>query len=1579
MLSRGKSKLDLEKLQDSRNNSIAGSDITLSMPNTERRISKLFQEGGFDPLSPRPDIVVPMPVVPLPPTTNSSNSQKDGEVFILSNLSIKEVQNAAWNDDNRLYVLIDYSLNNCLRRSETQSAKSNHIQWAGNMISVPVSTSINEKLHHGELLKFFVYHECLAIQDKLVGLLEVFLPSLYLDNKTIVRNSQFVGDLYDSTNLVKRKRKGILSFEWRICKGKPSDSNYSPRVRDDASKVSKMSSLAEQRLESSSVMTKFVDVHDNQQDINGLSPSLVLAAANTLHGWENDDNVANPYYEDTKVYVPKPAKKTTNIDLMNNHDFRSSEIKRGISGNGINNRKDELDNHKRGIAMSKEDIAVESISHQANSEAIVPQRPKLERSSSHNSAATNNGLSVLTEKTKKSIGSAVTGNTVAKNDIRTSINDDQVSKVREMNDKIVKATSKNKKKSSKVAYHSTKSGFTVEHDITCIFDQAFYMALLKISASFTIRMKELIVLLDSLEIPVNTSYVFNSSGETNSIVDESNAWLEECVQLPINHSTSFAATIADILEQRPYILSNSSSVHTVILTENQSILAIKQLIQLIKGPYNPIRESILFSCGSKEKRSQDSQLSRRPRKISSDGMQQILRAMNLVRRNSEQNSAEQLFQNIDGKDFLELPATMLSSHYGITASVLQARVLAYQSTLQILDSAWDRGIRPQDPINQESSSAMSVADSHSTQSKEKGKSTRRKSERGNVREEDFEDFTEITILPQSGNSNNGYSTLGTPLHVTTNPSSSVQGSPTSSNGGTSSLGATSILKRSNRKYFQIADANMLFQAYISHNRAYGWGFSLANLTGLSNAIGGFFGYQVDASGLMPNSSGGNGENQSILSMPATTALENTFANNFNNRDMLWLMLDFPSEEVKAMTLHSLQNLLYPSLQQQSNGGSTPLAPFLMQIVSVMMVNSANSAHPGIVNNANGPVVNGNLNNTWGSFTSAALGPGMGSLNGAIMNNTAGGINGSIQTELCVCVLRRCCTLSDPRTVHSNAVSGTELLLRRIKHVSVDEIRLGMEARVVNFSILQRLCDRYDWFDKPSDDILHQFANKRVEIVSIAELISKQRVGVRLLKTNICDAIPIEALLPIQSSLSVIDEEKRPADIKGENVDNGQDNGKNIKLKRGTSEPLKDHQDKPSKPKSKKKKKRVYGSDDESSEEVESLDLENLSVEDHAELKKVKKKSDDAISSSAPNYTKPKSLGTTSTINRATSVNQSNNQKEKDLSWLKPVPKLHTQLFQFDQSGNNNNTLVVEDIVSPRPESPIQMPIPDENIPIPSVGVPQSKVAVWDAVLDLNQAEYTQGVIPVSPEDSPIQNSRRKTRVGTGKSAASHRPSSATGSAPKKRRDDDLKQDPIVMGIAGAGFNAAEKKWNEPIAVAPPATAPMTTTPNLGNKRPKSAVTAINQKKTMVATGYTPYQDIIPDVILPSENERTGLVGVALHIANAPRSEIRPSTASPSTRSPVVRTNGNKAQVREIYQYQDTDDALLKSPSDRNIKFEVNVSQQNKGHTKNSSNNEQDKLFNEVVGKVDEIRHKPKSLQEALYYNREVARTEREAQ
>lgn len=80
--------------------------------------------------------------------------------------------------------------------------------------------------------------------------------------------------------------------------------------------------------------------------------------------------------------------------------------------------------------------------------------------------------------------------------------------------------------------------------------------------------------------------------------------------------------------------------------------------------------------------------------------------------------------------------------------------------------------------------------------------------------------------------------------------------------------------------------------------------------------------------------------------------------------------------------------------------------------------------------------------------------------------------------------------------------------------SVTQFTVGMNVQISDIERLASAYDRFEWWERPPEDILQAFAGSMGEVISVAQLSDPHRlVGVRVMKDGkeIIDAVPVEAL------------------------------------------------------------------------------------------------------------------------------------------------------------------------------------------------------------------------------------------------------------------------------------------------------------------------------------------------------------------------------------------------------------------------------------------------------------------------------------
>jgi hypothetical protein len=481
-------------------------------------------------------------------------------------------------------------------------------------------------------------------------------------------------------------------------------------------------------------------------------------------------------------------------------------------------------------------------------------------------------------------------------------------------------------------------------------------------------LKEFVILLDSMEVPISDSYqsyllpssprhedkdsskrgyTRGNKGYQNS--DEDN----EIICFPINHPSAFAASLVDLLTTRYSQIVKEEYQNNLsdFLTPKKLTQCIKNLIHLLKIEYLNIRGMILLACAGKShlitgqeeptnstqnpsidnkdrKKILSSKLSftstnsnsiqqeymtlnesitKRPSQFSPPVMKSIILSMNLFGNTSSSSSASTSSQQVDlpsfldalnGKDFLQLTTKETKKKLKIKSSVLISRLELYQSTLSIIDSCWDRGIRPQDKplsISQHNISSASPSTSTTANNLLLRSISRQIVEK--TRSIDTSSFNNTHTSSPFGNTNN-------------NNNNSNQNHNNNSKGNRK---ASSSLHNEEPILFTIHESNDLFQSYLSYNRAFGWNFTINFLTILANNISGLYCYQIqDIKQLAVN------ELNDLYSQSSASNNTDNLKNSLKN-DFLWVSIVFPSDEIYHQMMKSMKMMIDQQQQQMSTG------------------------------------------------------------------------------------------------------------------------------------------------------------------------------------------------------------------------------------------------------------------------------------------------------------------------------------------------------------------------------------------------------------------------------------------------------------------------------------------------------------------------------------------------------------------------------------------------------------------------------------------------------------------------------------
>lgn len=978
----------------------------------------------------------PSPVLsPLP-----VHSIPQGLVVTLQNMAVCDVANVAWNENNNLYILIENQ--SWLFKTDVLYESGTKGHWKGNIVNLDLFSS-SPRGNSSNTIKMFVHHACWAIQDKLIGFCEIPI-SVFNPSSPSFDLNDYSTVLYDSTNLIKRKVRGSLSFQWKFEKGTQSVANISPRIREEGSRLS--------AIDAASVISKYVDVADNHQVVNGISPRQVVNAANILQGWEGPDPATNSKYSKSKPMastkdipkVPKiPLEKATQqaipIPISTKITEDKSPSTRMKTRKPTTNVDTTSSNGNHATTSPISTARISNITEEQNANAVVAS-PRQKRKSSISSTNRRPSTTPLSFSVKV----------------------------------------------------SKEIDFSIDHSIDYVFDQAFLFSLLKLSSHCTFSIQDLIILLDSLEIPINEPFlsVLNQSERTKPTSSgdrHTEEIFKESISFPINHPTSFAASIIDIIQNKyPMIISPDVSLPQ-LLTPLKVVQCLLSLIDLLKINYVNIRGLIFLACSGKSEEEFGQSIKRksykatgasknnnnldvesvmrRPTHFTSPIMKTILQS---IRHSPSLSSSTSITSNTDffssglsGKDFLQLSSKDFTNNFSMRSSLLMTRIKLYQSTLNILESCWDRGIRPQDkPLSFKNQSSNELSTSTSF-----------------FQQPSYQQITRTLSRQMVDKTKSFDGSINNSSHLLSNTKGGKDDTTHSSNSQNGTI--------NNANFFLILqDPQLVLNQYLSLNRAFGWNYSVSLLTVIANQISGCYCYQLPNSDRLTSH-----ELEDFYSKPVGRN------NNSNNN----------------------RNTSYASSSGTSGGIAT--CPELVW-VSLLFLNDQ------LYQDCNSLLLS--LSKEYSTipdmeFVESSVPP-IYHLFECIPNNREILIH---LPKNCLKSLPKTSKQSNP-TLNKASQYSTKLqelyqLFYSLNYntLPMEDITVGMKARIVSFPVLHRITSsKYEWWDRPSEEMLQKMANKKCEIISINELYSeKQRVGIKLLNTNICEAIPYDALFPVDPDAS----------------------------------------------------------------------------------------------------------------------------------------------------------------------------------------------------------------------------------------------------------------------------------------------------------------------------------------------------------------------------------------------------------------------------------------------------------------------------
>jgi hypothetical protein len=1193
------------------------------------------------------------------------------------NLSSKFSRNSEKKD---LYVVIEISASSSSSpsplwqyKTEIVSAVASETEWKNLAVNVPLSqllpilSSSSASSASSLSMVLSLYQSFLAIDDKLVGFhsipLSTFLSSTSSSSPSPALQS-YSNVLYDSSNLVKRKINGNISFSYQLLSSSPVISARSPRTLEEEG--SKMS------IEASSLISKYVDplaLEENGSFVNGFSPSQLAHSAKILSAWESGGKEK----EKEKATEKEPFIKTNGDQSKQTQQQHQPLFKEQIS---TKNKKDE----SREVPFSSRNIPIPVLPiHSSSSSPISTSRISNITTDDHvhhhhvpppsNQQKQQQQQPSENEKRKE-----------RKSVLFNNRMNEKGERISSSSSSSHRQTPSNKKPSSSSS--SSRSALSLSLSpslptIDYVFDQIFVFSFLKFVYhpihQLTMNGKEFLILLDSLEIPIQQKYLSlldkkekekekeSSSSYSFDEEKEMEKLKRDFISFPINHPSAFALAIRDLLISKYfYLLSLESEVGdrdereereeelscflSIYLTPIKCKQCLETLITLLTDNYENIRGIIFLACsgnavmeksittGKKKAPSSASfsSSSRRPSQFSSSVLKSILLSMGFQGKASSSSSNETVVSSssstsllpssfmLNGREFLDISTvpsassttnernrkagnfastsssvtasiafhsmknSLFSSYSSSTSfvsskerrsassssssspstvscsSILLHRCLIYQFALQILESLWDRGIRPNDkPLSSSASSGAAMV-----KEKEKAEIVKNLS------------YSFVERLKSRSMATDSSSVIPPPSV----PSSSSSFLPSSGSKlssslpiGHSSSASVSSVEGIKNSLFLIVNSQVLLDAFSSLNRAYHWNYPISLLSSISNQTGGLYCRKLekeeisrltvkefesfyDPSSFSSSTSVSKGKKSQNQRETEEKDIEDARRrkgmNGLNgDKELVWVSVLFPNVLFLKETLQIFDFLskeYYSSSssfsKKQKDDDDTPLLPPLYHLFEYHMATSLLSSASSVSMSMSNSV--SSLLNENELFIHLPL--------SCLIKTSSSSSSKSRNLSLFATMYRnQSSKLSSSGRSPTSSHSSPFQILQDLYHLfysinassfaslSFEALKVGMKVRIVAFSLLQRLVNDQSgstmaWFeteDQPNLSNLEKFANKACEIVSLpaamvdpavpdveekgrnARKTPQQRIGVKLLHTNLYEALPLEALLP----------------------------------------------------------------------------------------------------------------------------------------------------------------------------------------------------------------------------------------------------------------------------------------------------------------------------------------------------------------------------------------------------------------------------------------------------------------------------------
>lgn len=477
-------------------------------------------------------------------------------VIHINNILVEDVASAIYGQKNSLYLV--FVVDQWAYRCGTQYECGHKARWNNEVINLP-----HPKSHSNQLLQVYLYHECEALADRRIGWLEISLS---------FQVRHYSGSLYDSSNLIKRKVKGRITFDYEPRNDLlPTPSNWDGSyclLLDDGNKV-----LDDTISDVRSTETKYVDMEHVsilEKDLR----NVTLHPRTALSQLVQASDILKEYEDKSQTTGRKPS----NPSLPPRLPSSSQIVKKTVS-------EEEIIPAETGTARSKLSNLTDDPALQLSTAATAPLVDETEEEGEVVIRRTNNGndrtSSSSSGKKKKAIATTTrlevekpTTTTTTTTIPSSSSFHRPLSRTLSMRSNKAKTPNlinPTTKDEAKVNHHSTllmhsilppvirdnRKRSLVEAIIELgegdyVFDHAFYLAFHDIASQFQMRFEEFVIFVDALGIC--------------TIDDFPRVEVEDMINLPVTTASVFAAAMKEGLQR--YLSSDYNE--PIMITESST-------------------------------------------------------------------------------------------------------------------------------------------------------------------------------------------------------------------------------------------------------------------------------------------------------------------------------------------------------------------------------------------------------------------------------------------------------------------------------------------------------------------------------------------------------------------------------------------------------------------------------------------------------------------------------------------------------------------------------------------------------------------------------------------------------------------------------------------------------------------------------------------------------------------------------------------------------------------------------------------------------------------------------------------------